>query len=141
MEKSLLKVRVAVLWIFLAVGMSASMILALMGPGFIEEVMSGEMEGMKISAGLTIFFSLFWLIPLIMAFLSVTLKDGANRITNLILGILFLVFYIIHLIGHIVQGNLPVDHLVMCLFTIVVPALIVWYSWKWPRGEEPSGSA
>ena len=135
METLLLKVRIAVLWIFLAVGMSASMILALMGPGFIEEVMSGEMEGMKISAGLTIFFSLFWLIPLIMAFLSVTLKDGANRKTNLILGILFLVFNIIHLISHLVQGNLPVDHLVMCIFAIVVPALIVWYSWKWPREE------
>jgi hypothetical protein len=135
METLLLKVRLAVLWIFLAVAMSASMILALMGPGFIEEVMSGEMEGMKISAGLMTFFSLFWLIPLMMAFLSVTLKDGANRKTNLILGLLFVVLYIIHLISHLVQGNLPVDHLVMCVFTIVVPALIVWYSWKWPRGE------
>ena len=64
MENMLLKVRIAVLWIFLAVAMSASMILYFMGPGAIEEVMTGIMERLKITSGIILFFTFFWLIPM-----------------------------------------------------------------------------
>ncbi|GAH16872.1 unnamed protein product, partial [marine sediment metagenome] len=46
METLLLKIRIAILWIFLAVAMSASMILWFMAPGAIDEIMSGMAEGM-----------------------------------------------------------------------------------------------
>jgi hypothetical protein len=39
-----------------------------------------------------------WLIPLVMAFLSVTLKDLANRRVNLVIGGIFTLLSIIHLI-------------------------------------------
>ena len=123
------------LWIFIAVLMSASMIIYLWGPGALQGIMTGEMEGMKITTGFSLFMALFWLIPLIMAFLSVTLKGLTNRRTNLTLGIIFLVFYIVHLMGHIVQGDLPIDHLVMCVLTIVVPALIIYYARQLPKQE------
>jgi len=74
MENLLLKIRVAVLWIFLAVAMSTSMILSLMGLGVIEEIMDGSMEGLKITSGTIMFFSLFWLIPMAMAFLSLRFR-------------------------------------------------------------------
>jgi len=136
MENMLLKVRIAILWIFLAVAMSASMILSFMGPGTIEEVMAGTMEGLKLTSGIIIFFSLFWLIPMAMAFLSVTLLDSLNRKINIILGIIFTVFYIGHLLMHLLRGELPVDHLVMCLLMIVLPALILWYAIKWSVGQK-----
>ena len=103
------------------------------GPGGIDEIMSGMAEGMQISTGLLLFFLLFWLIPLAMAFLSVTLKDLANRKANIILGIIFTVFYIGHLFMHLTRGSLPLDHLVMCVLMILLPALILWYAWKWPK--------
>ena len=136
MENTLLKVRIAVLWIFLAVAMSASMILYLMEPGAIEEVMSGIMEGLRITPGVIIFFSLFWLIPMAMAFLSVTLQDSINRKINIVLGIIFTIFYIIHLLMHLFRGELPVEHLIMCLLMIVLPVLILWYAVKWPVGQK-----
>jgi len=71
MEILLFKIKIAVLWIFLAVAMSASMILWFMAPGAIDEIMSGMAEGMQITTGLLLFFLLFWLIPLVMAFLGV----------------------------------------------------------------------
>lgn len=132
MENLLLKVRIAVLWIFLAVAMSASMILYFMEPGAIEEVMTGIMEGLNINSGTIIFFSLFWLIPMAMAFLSVTLQDMINRKINIILGIIFTIFYIVHLFMHLMRGELPLDHLIMCLLMILLPALILWYALKWP---------
>ena len=133
METLLLKIKIAILWIFLAVAMSASMILGLMGPGAIDEIMSGMLEGMRISSGLLLFFSLFWLIPLIMSFLSVTLSDNANRKLNIILGAIFTIFYIGHLFMHLIKGPLPLEHLVMCILMILPPALIFWYAWKWPK--------
>jgi len=135
METLLLKIRIAILWIFLAVAMSASMILWFMAPGAIDEIMSGMAEGMQISTGLLLFFLLFWLIPLAMAFLSVTLKDVANRKANIILGIIFTIFYIGHLFMHLIKGSLPLDHLVMCILMIILPALIFWYARKWPKQE------
>ena len=133
METLLLKIRIAVLWIFLAVAMSATRILYFMTPGVIDEIISGMTEGMQITTGLLLFFSLLWLIPLVMAFLSVTLKDVANRKANIILGIIFTVFYIGHLFMHLMKGQLPLDHLVMCILMIILPALIFWYAWKWPK--------
>lgn len=133
METLLLKIRIAILWIFLAVAMSASMILWFMGPGAIDEIMSGMAEGMQISTGLLLFFLLFWLIPLIMAFLSVTLRDVVNRKVNIILGIIFIVFYIGHLFMHLIKGPLPLEHLVTCVLMILLPALIFWYACKWPK--------
>jgi len=135
MEILTLKIRISMLWIFMAVLMSASMIIYLWGPGVLEEIMAGEMEGMKISTGFSLFMALFWLIPLVMAFLSVTLRGLANYRTNLTLGIIFLLFYVFHLMGHIIQGNLPIDHLVMCVLTIVLPALVIYYAWQLPKQE------
>lgn len=135
MEILLLKIRIAVLWIFLAVAMSASMILWFMAPGAIDEIMSGMAEGMQISTGLLLFFLLFWLIPLAMAFLSITLKDLANRKANIILGIIFTVFYIGHLFMHLIKGPLTILIVLMCVLMILLPALIFWYAWKWPKKE------
>ena len=133
METLLLKIKIAILWIFLAVAMSASMILWLMGPGAIDEIMSGMMEGMSISTGLLLFFALFWLIPLIMSFLSVTLSDNVNRKANIILGAIFTIFYIGHLFMHLVRGPLTILILLMCILMILPPALIFRYAWKWPK--------
>jgi len=135
MEVLAWKVRISVLWLFCAVAMSASMVLSLMDPGVIEGVMAGEMEAWQISAGLLLFVSLFWLIPLVMAFLSLTLKDAANRWANIILGIVFAVFTIVNVIAHTMKGEPPVGHLLIVLSMIVVPALIAWHAWKWPTQE------
>ena len=129
------KTRIAVLWIFLAVAMSASMVLSFMEPGVIEDIIAGEMDGWEISEGLLAFFGIFWLIPLIMAVLSLTLKDSANRWTNIVLGIVVTVWNIVHLIMHLAEGELPLDHLMFMVAMIVVSGLIFWYAWRWPELE------
>ena len=57
MEKLVWKLRVTVLWIFLAVAMSAAMILYIMGPGVVNDIIAGEMEGMEISAEVLMIFA------------------------------------------------------------------------------------
>ncbi len=122
------KIRISVLWIFMAVAMSAHSVLAFMEPGTMEQI--GEMQ---ISAGMFLFMALFWWVPLVMAVLSVTLKDLADRWTNMILGIVFTALNIFHLIEHLVD---PSAHQILIIAsTVVVTALIFWYALKWPKQE------
>lgn len=130
------KTRIAVLWLFLTACMSASMILAVFWPGMIEDVMAGKMEGWQVSDGLLIFFGLFWLIPLVMAVLSLTLKDKANRWTNFIVGLVFTIFWILHPFIHLASGMpLPLHQLMFNIASIVSAGLVTWWAWKWPTQE------
>ena len=126
--------RIAVLWIFMAVAMSAHMELSLLEPGVIEQIASTQID-----EGMFLFMALFWLIPLTMAFLSVTLKDVANRRANISVGVVAVALNFFHSLYelvvqpsiHMVQPSL--HQLLIDGSTIVVTALIVWYAWKWPR--------
>jgi len=122
------KIRISVLWVFMAVAMSAHGVLAFMEPGAVEQI--GEMQ---MGAGMLLFMALFWWVPLVMAVLSVTLKDLANRWTNMILGIVFTALNIFHLIEHLAQ---PSAHQILIIgSTVVVTALIFWHALKWPKQE------
>jgi len=124
------KIRISVLWIFMAVAMSAHSVLTFMEPGAIEKIISGEMA---MGPGMFLFMAIFWWVPLVMAVLSVTLKDLANRWTNMILGIVFTALNIFHLIEHLAD---PSAHQILIIgSTVVVTALIFWYALKWPKQE------
>ncbi len=129
------KIKLAVLWIFLAVGFSALAIVSLMSPGAIEQIIAGEIEDMgPITEGLLFLFAILWLIPLTMAFLSLTLKDSANRWANIIVGIVWTALGIIDLGDTLNRGWLT---LAFVAFSKTVAAvLIVWYAWKWPKQED-----
>jgi len=129
MERLTWKIRISVLWLFMAVAMSAHSVLSFMERGVVE-----QMWEMQMGVGMLVFMALFWLVPLIMAVLSLTLKDSANRWTNIVLGIVFTLLNIGHLVEHLTP---PVVHQILILAsTVVVTALIAWYAWKWPKQEE-----
>ena len=137
MDKWIWKIRIVVLWIYLAVGMSAGMFLWLMGEGVIEDVIEGEMEGLEVSNAVLVVFALFWIIPLTMAFLTLVLKDPLNRWVNLVLGAFFAVFYAFDVGNHLSAGGATAGHILMGIVGILVAALIAWHGWKWPE-EVPS---
>jgi len=120
MEKLTLKIKISVLWIFMAVAMSAHGVLSFMEPG-----------EMAVGSGMLFFMSLFWWVPLVMAFLSITLKDVANRWANMILGIVFTALNLFHLIEHFAEPS--VHQILIIGSTVTVTALIFWYALKWPK--------
>ena len=135
MELLRCKARLSVLWVFMAVGMSAFMFLYFMMPGTLEEVMAGKIEGMQLSEGMMVGYSLYWLIPLIMAVLSLTLNGSANRWLNFVLGIIFALWFILGIFEHSVVSEESVAILIMYIAAIVVGALIAWFAWKLPKQE------
>lgn len=120
------KIKISVLWLFSAVAFLAHQILALMEPGVIARIMAGELEGMKIGPELILLFAILFLVPLIMAFLSLTLKDSINRWANIIVGAVFAALFI----GVIASVAKLSGETLMTLSTVVALVLIVRYAWK-----------
>ena len=125
------KIKLAALWVFLAVGTIASpLVFAIWMPGVIEQIIAGEVYGEVLSEGLIAIGILFSLIPMIMALLPLYLKDKANRWVNIIVGIVFVIFGIAGVYDSI-QSILSL--IIMEFPKLVVAALVVWHAWKWPR--------
>ncbi len=119
------KIKIAVLWlIYAVVGVGAGFFM-LWEEGVIEQIIEGELMGTKITPEIILIDIIFLLIPLVMAFLSLTLKDSINRWANIIVGI----FSIGLMLTGFAESTAPYSILVN-LSMIVVAALIVWYAWK-----------
>jgi hypothetical protein len=69
-----------------------------------------------------------FLIPPIMAFLSLILKDSINRWANIILGIVLVVLLPFGLFG-LQTAYLP-SIIIVAIVEIVALILIIWYAWK-----------
>ena len=134
MEALKYKIKISLLWILFAVSTSAAMIIWLIEPGIIEQIMTtGEMVTEKLTEENIVFFALWWLIPLSMAFLTQILKYSLNRWVNLIIGIVFALFTIYNFISHLIKGWFTVANLLILIFLFVVTVLIAWYAWKLPK--------
>ncbi len=130
MESLVLKVRLSVLWLLEETAYLAYMTLGSLEPGAIEQLMTGEIDGMQISPELLLLLAVLLLAPLVMAFLSLTLRDSLNRWTNIILGIVFVFLELLAL-----TTLSSAWAILMTLSKIVFALLIVWYAWKWPKKE------
>ena len=126
-----LKMRIFVLWIFTAVSITAESALYLYEKGHIEKVMSGEVTGNLV------LWICRWLIPFVLAFLTVTLRDRANRIINIVLGAIFVAFNIFQFVMRTASGqDQPHFLIIIILSSTIAAALILWYAIRWPKYEE-----
>ncbi len=114
------------LWlIYTAVGLGAGFYM-LWEPGVIEQIIAGEIAGTKITPEIMIIDAIMLLVPLAMAFLSLTLKDSINRWANIIVSIFSIGLILISLIIESASASM----ILLSLSMLVAAALIVWYAWK-----------
>jgi len=126
-----LKTKLAVFWLFIAVTMSANTILYLIVPGVIDKVRAGEIVGMQAGAELILGMAIaYYWVPLVMAVISLTLKDKANRWANIIIGAFYAVFILFELTMNVTTVAYPYA-ILMDVSVFAVAALIVWFAWKW----------
>ena len=137
MELLRCKARLSVLWVLMAVGTVASMFLSLLTPGVIEGIMAGEMEGWELSEWMMVVFALFFIIPIALAILSLSLKGSANRWLNFIFGIIWVIWFIFEIFGHATGGEaVPIAMWLMLIAGIIVSVCIVYFAWKLPKQQE-----
>jgi hypothetical protein len=122
-------IRISVLWIFAAITMAAHYALLFFEPDVLKETTADVNKYLPIMEAFA-----NWLIPMTMAFLSVTLESLINRNLNMVLGGLYILLSIFHVarcpLIHV--SNKPSVHqLLVGISTVVVTVLIFWYAWTW----------
>jgi hypothetical protein len=126
-----LRIKLAACWFFIAGAMLANTLLYFVVPGVIDELRTGIMVGMQTGPELILIMTIvyFW-IPLVMALISLTIKDKVNRLVNLILGWFYAVFVLFELTMNVTTVAYPYA-ILTDVSMIAVAALIVWTAWKW----------
>ena len=96
-----------------------------------DVIVGDDIGGKLISPEMMWMVSAIWMtIPVVMIFLSLTLKYKANRWANIIVAIIFIVLNLIGL------GTYPWGYdKFLIIVGLVVNVLTVWYAWKWPKQE------
>jgi len=125
------KTKFAVFWLFIAVTMSANTMLYLIVPGVIDEIRAGKIVGMQTGAQLILGMAIvYYWIPLVMAILSLSLKDIANRAVNIIIGAFYAVFILFELTMNVTTVAYPYA-ILMDASVFAVATLITWNAYKW----------
>jgi len=126
------KIKIAVLWLIYGGASFASFILGIFEPDVLQQFLTtGEVEGMTIGPEILLIDAIFLLVPLVMAFLSLTLKDSTNRWANIIVGIVFAVLGLVSPIGYLAKQSAYVAYVTLIgIVGFVAAAMIVWFAWK-----------
>jgi hypothetical protein len=100
-------------------------------PGVIDEIKAGLVVGMQAGPELLLFMAvMYYWAPLVMAVLSLTLREKAGRWANIVLGIFYVGFVLFELTMNVTTVAYPYVML-MDSSAIAVAALIAWYAYKW----------
>jgi hypothetical protein len=121
------KLRISALWGAIAVLTTLHMLLVVAAPGAIDDLRAGEINGMDTAGPATIMWVVFVLVPLLMAFLTFAVPEGADRWVNGVLGVVLAGIWVPDFAEHATPGA------VLLTASVVVAGLLVaWHAWKWP---------
>ncbi len=127
------KVKLALLWVALMFFYIYNDIFSFFQPGHVAELVEGHLEGVQFTQTLLFGAAVLLAFPSFMVLLSLTLKARANRLVNIIVGILqVLVLLGTQFVG---EGETWFYWRLYELLEAVFIALIVWTAWKWPKQE------
>ena len=123
-----MKTRLSTIWIFVLFNIIFLEFHKLLQPGFIEEVMTGTINGTQMTQGVLLLGAIVLEIPIAMALLSRVLKYRVNRWANIIAGVVAIAVVITN-----VTTNL--DNIFSSTIGVVALLFIIWYAWKWPKQD------
>lgn len=125
-----IKIKLSALWVSIMFIYLYVDVFGFYKPGVIEDAIAGKVWTFQITQVWLLGVIILMTIPSLMVFLSLALPVKANRWTNIIVGILFIVVtlgmtigesYVFYIFGSIVET--------------VLLLLIVVYAWKWPTDK------
>jgi len=135
-DLALHKVRLSVLWLSAMISDFVNVFLYVLNPAILKSIIeTGAVEGEQLTPEYAALGAIMFLIMLVMAFLSLTLKDKANRWSNIVVGAVYLVLWV----GDSIQslaGFMPASYYVLSISGIIFFMLIIWYAYKWPKKKE-----
>ena len=128
------KIKLSALW-------AARMLSGLQGdstrlhdPAALKEIVAG-ISAVPITNELLLGMSIIFAVPILMSFLSLTLKDKVNRWANRSVGIFFALFDLVFLGLALFLWPFSAYETFWSIIYLVFTALVVWYAWTWPKPE------
>ena len=120
------RIKLSALWVSLMLTYLLGDVLRIFAGDFV----AGEVGGMEIGQGLYLGLAAFMVIPVVMVYLSLTLKYAVNRWANIILP---LVFFVFNAIGLPTYPSLYDQFLIVV--GLVFNLVTVWVAWRWAKHE------
>lgn len=124
------KIRLSALWVAVMFLFIYVDYFSLYEPGVIESIMAGVVWKFDITQTWALSAMIMMTIPILMIVLSLALTAKANRWTNIIVGIL----YIVIVIGNVI-GETWAFYIFGSIIELVLLALIVGAAWTWPKQD------
>lgn len=131
--------RIAVLGIIAAVSMSAHMILIMLDPAAMKRASAWAASAVQADWVMT---TLFWLGPLWLAFVAMTLKGPAGRWVTFVAATVLTILNVWHFFFCAVPwlkggpyAEPTAQHILLVGSAAAATALIAWCGWNWPKQE------
>lgn len=122
------KIKLAALWTALMFLYIYADIKSFFQQGIMEQIMTGEVEGILITPTLLWASAILMSIPGLMVFLSLILKPQANRWANIIVSVLHIGIGINIML---MPGSWAYSY-IYYFGQMAWLLLIIWYAWNWP---------
>ncbi|NIV37896.1 MAG: hypothetical protein GWN58_53335 [Anaerolineae bacterium] len=119
-----IRIKLSALWICLMLTYLLGDVLRIFSGDFV----AGEVSGMELSQGLMLGMAALMLLPIVMVFLSLTLKYPAVRWISIVVAVFLFLF---NAVGLPTYPSLYDQFLIVV--GLVFNALTVWYAWKWVK--------
>jgi len=131
-ERIGVRIKVSTLWVAVLLLFAYGDIIGFFVPGRIQEVMGGEVSGMKITQTFLFAVSVYIAAAVVMVVLSLILQPRVNRWVNVILPALYIVSIVVSAIGE------DAYFLFLSVIESALLLVIIGYAWTWPASEERS---
>ena len=124
------RLKISALWIAMLFLFANGDILGFFKPGQIEQVISGEVSGIKLTELFLFSASAYVAIASVMIFLTLVLRASVARLTNIVLGALYIVSIVASLIG-----ESSAYFIFLSVAECALLALIIRYAWTWSKQQ------
>jgi len=124
------KVILSTLWIFVTLNYLYCDVMSLMSPEMLNSLITtGGVGGMEITETFLLGAAILLEIPISLVLLSRVLKYKANRVTNIVGGLIMTLV----MVGTLLMGGASYHYIFFATIEIATTLFIVWYAWTWPK--------
>jgi len=122
------KVLFSTIWLFILLNIIFRDIHEFISPGFLEEALTGHVDGQKITEGLIFIGALIVEIPIAMVLLSRVLNYKINRWFNIFAAVITIAVTLSSV------PKVPAD--IFTDFIVILASLfIAWTAWRWQKSD------
>jgi Family of unknown function (DUF6326) len=129
-ERIGVRLKISALWVAMLFLFAYGDIFGFFKKSQIQDVLAGEVGGVKITQFFLLAASVYIAIASVMVFLSLVLRTKVNRWTNIVLAVL----YIVSIVASVIGENWAYFWF-LSIVEIALLAIIVRLAWTWPASN------